>query len=450
MVVELAKSLLSFSWAQSLLGAQQAMRLLAPGRTAGQPAAALDAVTRATEDQLGGVIKGAFAAGDRLQRGAIDLTAGLLTRDALNPGAVARGTSAALRQAWDVLRFLASGADLRLAWQEFIDKIQVFRWVIDVGTILRLPPEGTYVPLADLVGRAYALDEFEALWAIEGAGHYYGDSFWGRGEPPRGLLTGPEADAVPAKALTMLHAGIGLAFAKNLLEKVTPQTAGRDVETTLRLFIALCHANSRPGYVGAALESLGLVTRSFHPQELVPILDRYLAVLDVEAQAYYWHGVGRSIYFSPTYFLPFGRTPWRAVEMAHGEAPHELGRLNAVAGLTWAVTLVNMRRPQVMEAVLNTHGEEFARDGAFANGISSSIIMRYDTTPDAPFITAFCGHQPSGPARLAQLWWQLVRGPCEEGLGKLYPALKQSQRLGEVFRYQPLTDPGDRPGRGTT
>jgi hypothetical protein len=449
-MVELTKSLLSFSWAQSLLGAQQALRVLTPGRTAAQPGTALDAVTRATEGQLGGVIKGAFEAGDMLQRGAIDLAASLLTRDALNPAAVARGTSAALRQAWDVLRFLASGADLRLAWQEFADKLQVFRWVRDVGTILHLPAEGTFVPLADLVARAYALDEFSALWAVEGAGHFYADSFWGRGEPPRGLLSGPEADAVPAKALTMLHAGIGLSFAQHLLEKVTPTTPGRDLELTLRLFLALCHANSRPGYVGAALESLGLVARVFHPLELVPVLDRYLATLDPEAQAYYWHGVGRAIYFSPTYFLPFGRSPWRAVEMARGEAPHELGRLNAVAGLTWAVTLVNMRRPQVLEAVVNAHGEEFVRDGAFANGVSSSIIMRYDTTPEAPFIAAFCGHQPAGPAPLAQLWGQLVRGPCEEGLGKLYPALKESQRLGEVFRYQPLTDPVDRPARGTT
>jgi hypothetical protein len=241
--------------------------------------------------------------------------------------------------------------------------------------------------------------------------------------------------------MTMLHAGIGLSFAQHLLENVTPQTPSAEVREVVRRFIALCHQNSRPGYVGAALESLGLVTRVFHPQALVPVIDGELAQLDEEAQAYFWHGVGRAIYFSPTYFLPVGRSPWQALEMAHGEAPHELGRLNAIAGLAWAVTLVNMLQPEVMEAVVRRHAEEFARDGAFSNGISSSVIMRYDTTPGQEFIAAFCGHQsPPSDRALVASWNNLVRGPCAEGLGRVYPVLKESQRLGEVFRYQPLAD----------
>jgi hypothetical protein len=272
-------------------------------------------------------------------------------------------------------------------------------------------------------------------------GHNYADRFWGQPDDPRDLLSGAEARAVPDKSLTMLHAGIGLSFAQHLLQPLTPETPGPEVRSVVERFLRLCQQNSRPGYIGAAMESLGLVTRDFHPRELVPVIDKQLAQVDEEAQAYFWHGVGRAIYFSPTYFLPVGRSPWRAVEMIFGEAPHELGQLNALAGLTWAVTLVNMPQPQIMEAIIKAHGQEFSQSGAFANGISSSIIMRHDTTPDAPFVTTFCEYQPadSDPA-LAQLWNSLVRGPCQDALQRYYGVLKHTHRLGEVFREQSLPD----------
>jgi hypothetical protein len=167
-------------------------------------------------------------------------------------------------------------------------------------------------------------------------------------------------------------------------------------------------------------------------------------LLDEEVLAYFWHGVGRAIYFSPTYFLPFGRSPWRAVEMVHGEAPHELGRLNATAGLAWAVTLVNMRRPQVMEALVRQHAGEFAREDAFRYGIAASIAMRYDTTPGQDFLAKFYLYQPPDPV-VAGEWEVLVRRPSMDMLQKVYPALKEAGQLGKLFRYQPPAGSGERP-----
>jgi hypothetical protein len=345
-----------------------------------------------------------------------------------------------LRQSLDALLLLASPQDLGLAWQELRDKMRVFFWVKDVSNLLHLPPEGSYVPLTELVDRAYALDAFPALWAVEGSGHYYADSLWDGERDPQGLLTDARASSVPDKAMTMLHAGIGLSFAQHLLGNVTPRTPAEQVRQVVQHFIALCNQNSRSGYVGAALESLGLVARDFHPQALVPVIDRELAQVDEEAQAYFWHGVGRAIYFSPSYFLPVGPSPWRAIEMAHGEAPHELGRLNAIAGLAWAVTMVNLQKPEVLEAVLRRHGEELGRDDAFANGIGSSIIMRSDTTPGQPFVADFCGHQGQSDPDFAALWSDLVKRPCEQSLGQLYPLLKEQKCLGKVFRYQPIAE----------
>ena len=75
--------------------------------------------------------------------------------------------------------------------------------------------------------------------------------------------------------------------------------------------------------------------------------------------------VGRAIYFSARYFLPWTRIPWASIA---GEAPHEIGRQNIISGLAWAITLVNMRHPAVMERLITEHQGELDKD-AFANGV---------------------------------------------------------------------------------
>jgi hypothetical protein len=78
-VRELIKSMLSFSWGMSLFGVRQLgslLTLLDPTRPPRQTVGAFDALTRATEGHLDGVIREAFQAGDRWQRGLIDTVFG--------------------------------------------------------------------------------------------------------------------------------------------------------------------------------------------------------------------------------------------------------------------------------------------------------------------------------------------------------------------------------------
>jgi hypothetical protein len=94
MIRDLTKSMISFSWAMSLFGTKQLVNILMPERAT----TAFNAVTRATEDQLGDVLKGAFRAGDQLQKGIVDMTFSLLTLEAFNPSQMMRMTSEAMRQ----------------------------------------------------------------------------------------------------------------------------------------------------------------------------------------------------------------------------------------------------------------------------------------------------------------------------------------------------------------
>ena len=77
---DFTKSMFSFSWAMSLFSVQQMANLFmmgqAPGRPRGKAAEAFDCVTRATEEQLGDALRETFKAGDKIQRGMLDMMFG--------------------------------------------------------------------------------------------------------------------------------------------------------------------------------------------------------------------------------------------------------------------------------------------------------------------------------------------------------------------------------------
>jgi hypothetical protein len=444
---DLAKSLLSISGAASSFGVSQFGRLLdvrSPLASINEAARRFDSVTRAVTDQIDPRFSSAFARTDVIQRGVVDLMADFIT---LNPsgllgfsGFILEPVASALDPLVAAVDRAFPGAEAEVRWLELRNKMEIYLLVANAEARLQISPvERT--PLSELVERAYALDAFPALWAVEGLGHYYGEQALRGGPAPRGLLTGPEATAVRSGALVMLHPGIGLAFAQSLLGPVKPDNAASALPSVLRDFVALCRDNSQPGYIGGAYESLGLVARTFH-RDLIADIDRELRQSAGELVGYFWHGVGRALYFAPGNFLPCTDIDWAGAPEA---APHEIGRLNITAGLAWAVTLVNMRQPAIMERLLRYVGDVVARTPGFANGVSSSILMRYDTTPEAPFLDDFLSYQPGPDAPMTvQLWEREVRGPAVEALRHWYGPLKRAGRLGEVYRFPPPVGPNQR------
>jgi hypothetical protein len=207
------------------------------------------------------------------------------------------------------LSLLIPRRNSRVAVREAKNKAEIMALVNRVESVF--PPPGNYVPLPKLVDDCYALGPFPALWAVEGLGNYYAETFRERGEVPRNLLTDPKVSSIPAKSLTMLHAGIGLSFAKRSLEGLTHNSPISEIRKALEKFVTLCKDSGRPGYVGASLESLGLVTFILHTPELALILDRELSEIEPGAVSYMWRGAGRALYFHPKNFIPSFRTPWK-------------------------------------------------------------------------------------------------------------------------------------------
>ena len=93
---ELTKSMLGFSLAIPLFGMKQMIDIAMPrdpSRPFGKATDGFDVVTGAATGQLDGAWKSAFQAGDRLQRGMVDLMLGVLTGDSFDLGRMMRMTS---------------------------------------------------------------------------------------------------------------------------------------------------------------------------------------------------------------------------------------------------------------------------------------------------------------------------------------------------------------------
>src|SRR5205823_12607245 len=141
---------------------------------------------------------------------------------------------------------------------------------------------------------------------------------------------------------------------------------------------------------------------------------------------------GRAFYFSLGNFWPGCGSPWRAFDMSARAAPHEKALLNATAGVGWALVLVNMRHPEIIEALLERCGPRFSGDDGFVNGVASALVLRVVTTPADPYLARFCEHKPERPD-VAQFWNGVIRPSCDQAR-RVSSLLQRQKRLETVFQ----------------
>ncbi len=429
---DIAKSMIRFSWAATLLGAQQFANVLKPAqRRRGEklrPAASFDGATWAIQGRLDELLQAAFQAGDDLQSEWLDLAS-----DTLVPTRWGRVASQMADRSLEALRLAAPGGGGTAVRRELRNRYEIYRLVKGVRKVLDLPPHGQSFSLLEKVARAYELDSFRALWAVEGLGHDYAASLLEHGDPEVGILSDPELELLPPASLPMLHAGLGLACAEHVLRTIAPHSPRRRLRKALDRYVSVCRRNSREAHADAALEALGLVARCFFP-DLVPVLGREIEAGDEETlKRIFWHGVGRGIYFVPVNFLPGTSSISHAIQMAERESPDETAHHHALAGVAYAFILVNMADPGILEELLRRHGDAL-RGTAFVDGLVASVVMRDEITPEAPVLHEFLAYRPA--ARLTDLWDETVRIPCHRALTEQDPARRtlSDGQAGEIYQ----------------
>lgn len=368
-----------------------------------------------------------YQTGNQIQSRIADFFFNLLEPGFWTPRHLLKTALDASRQSSHILSYLSSHADGKIVWEEFNNKLQVFSLFRFADSTLNLPPEMNG-SLPQFVLRAAELGDYYSVWAIEGLGNYYAGLQMKHGFPEQ-LLCDASSEMLPSMGLMPLHTGMGLALAESILRAMSEETSS--MSRLLHQFVTLCHDNSREGYWGAAFEALGLVARNLYPH-LIASIDSDLRQNE-DLLGYFWHGIGRGVYFVPVNFIPSNNAPWMALDMCLHEPPHEIGKNNAVAGLTWALALVNMRQPEIIAAFLQHHEKDIGEGHAVANGICSAMIIWRDSAPNDHCFREFIRYEPD--PSLSRAWKRLVKNSCDLAF-HYYPVLKAQRRLGELFRYQ--------------
>ena len=153
----------------------------------------------------------------------------------------------------------------------------------------------------------------------------------------------------------------------------------------------------------------------------VPALARALGETDGDLEARFWHGVGRGLYF-----LPAGRPLARALR----EPPHALGRANAMAGLAWAITLICLPHPGVLDRFLSRHCGRIEDADSFRHGIAAAALVWCRSAGQDELLHRLLAYPSQAPER----WQAWVRRPCERALGEQFPILVRDGGWDELFR----------------
>jgi hypothetical protein len=267
--------------------------------------------------------------------------------------ASAQGLSAVLPESWN-----------RNGCREVANKLSSYWKFASVGSLLAQAPESS--ALGRALERVFELDSYAAVWAMEGIGYYYAQ----RG----GSLTTAEIQGFPQRVRIPLHTGAGLAWAEAALRSTHELGVGRMADD----FWERCRAYD--SYREPLFEALGLVAAALYPN-LLGGLGHHLAEIGAERYELFWHGVGRGLYFSPIGFLPFREARDRAYSLSQSLPSTDAGRRNAIAGVAWALTLVNIRDPEVFESNLKEQAIEISRDDAFRNGMTSAMLVWLAASP---------------------------------------------------------------------
>ncbi|HTM50640.1 MAG TPA: hypothetical protein VL285_18225 [Bryobacteraceae bacterium] len=445
---ELATSVLSYTLANVLYTGQQVAKFSgvsgnlvtpknppAPGSTGEEPnsiSSYLYKKTKETVEKFGDPAAVAFIAGDEYQAKAVNFVFDLLSLSTLDPRYWAKMVGRLASQGGMAVNAL--GPQQSLYAKQAMNTREIFTLVRNNPEKLGIPKNGSF-DLAVFLEKAYSVGDFENIWCVEGLGHAYSQRTWSGREDAEGILFEGQAVHIPEKALTMMHAGLGLCLAESLMKQLTPDSSAQETDRVLKTFIKLCRNNSRPGYTGCALESLGLVTRCFNYPMVDPV-QRALANLDENAWEFFWRGAGRALYFSPGHMLQPLYSPWIAAEQ---EAPNERALKILKAGIVWPTNIVNMRHPEIFEDFIRRYGPAEENEGTIHHGVAASTAMAMDITPNHPVVRSYLDYEPSSAdPEVRRLWAKLVREPVFNAVNRYQPILKKHKMMDQVFRFQDL------------
>jgi hypothetical protein len=336
-----------------------------------------------------------------------ELVRGLLSGESYNPRKVGLNAVRIGAASAEGMAALVGGLIDPARLLELSNKLTAYRLFASADRLLR--ETGC---LASALRHIGSLDSYSRLWITEGFGWYSVKCGQVRRLDP----------ALQCQSLIPLHTGAGLALAHSALE-----SHRRGAGTVLDTFRRACAEMSVPGYEGACFEALGLVTITLYPQ-LARNIEAELA--GPEETAYFWHGVGRGLYFCPLSFVPVPAARRWLVEGSQCLPAGPAGRENILAGLAWATTLLNIRNPEVLACSIRDLDKLAAPGDSFGNGIASAIMVWRESNTDDRCLERWRRQTPRAPTRL---WDRCVTQSLRD-IQRCYISVRTHAQWGSLFR----------------
>ncbi len=433
----LVESMSKFSYAMTLFGINRMADAFLPNfgvedeDRETKMSHSFDSVALAVKGNIDEPLSTFFVAGDRLQGLMTDFFYNCLTLDLFNSRNTTKGIFEFLLQSTEIARAVMGGNENNLFLKEFGNKLQAYSFFEYVDELL---PPNSERSLNRMIERTASIEPFASIWAMEGIGYFYTEKISAVTDLPDHLLISEVSYDLPEKSLIPLHAGMGLSLARNFLERIRPETSFEKIVDLTGRYISLCRNNSRAGYSKIVFETLGLVCRNLYPH-LILTVDRALENFDEDYTAYFWHGAGRAMYFSPCGILPVFDERRSSILATQDEPPHERGKLNALAGWLFAMTLVNIRQPEIIADCFKNHRRLFASDGIVADGIGSAMIVWHISAQESSLIKSFLNYTPVGEnEEFVSQWREIVSEPVARTLSDYLNNNKNERQPDRLFR----------------
>ncbi len=313
------------------------------------------------------------------------------------------------------LAMAAPGHARRQKLRELARTLYAFR----LFRLARLP-KPSHAALAAEIARLRRRDRFRALWATEGLGYQFAIDL-----PTAPRLLGDDVTRdLPVGSLLPLHAGLGLARARQLLAAADGASAAGPILSTL---VRDLEKSSATGCEGLAVEAIGVHVRTLL-QPRVSDFDRALDDRFPQYRDLFWHGIGRTLYFL------FPRAPrsgngWEGWARSAREAPDSSRLAAARRGFIFALCLVNIREPAVAESFLRAHGRDLD-EAVFRGGLVGAALAWHAWTGRDEAIRRLLSHRCKDPGLR---WEERVTGRIQAAIEESSRELASSRRLGSLY-----------------
>lgn len=258
---------------------------------------------------------------------------------------------------------------------------------------------------------------YESLWTMEGVGYFKTIESMRLREASPAIFSD-----VPTKAVIPLTTGVGMALGLFSL-----RLHNGDIRGLVGQFLGLCRRHVRDEHREVAIESFGLVScLMLTPERSIALANEFRDQSSL-GDLHFWHGFGRGLYFSPLSVCPILEQRSIPIRLATALPPDDLSRRNCISGLAWALALVNVRHPTVIDAFLKRNAHH-VDDDTIAVGINAALALWQKWAPESDLASRICSYTPKCDV---PAWFRHATRHC----GAPRPSVDAV-----LFRYRPLSE----------